>query len=96
MAGARVRASAGDPRGALAILKNLLGTAGGSTFAEQLHEARLAFGEIELKPADKSLGRSYLEALQKEASNQGFQLIAQKAAAVLEESRNPAPLHFQN
>ena len=80
VASARVRASAGDPRDALATLKNLLGTAGGSTFAEQLYEARLAFGEIELKSADKSLGRSYLEALQKEASSQGFQLIAQKAS----------------
>ena len=99
VAAARVRASAGDPkdvRDALGILKNLVGTAGGSTFAEQLYEARLAFGEIELKSADKSLGRSYLEALQTEASGQGFQLIAQKAAAVLGESRNQAALHLQN
>lgn len=96
---ARVRASAGDPkdvREALGILKNLVGTAGGSTFAEQLYEARLAFGEIALRSADKSLGRSYLEALQKEAAGQGFQLIAQKAAAILGESRNQAALHVQN
>jgi eukaryotic-like serine/threonine-protein kinase len=99
VASARVRASAGHPqdvRDALATLKSLVSTAGGSTFAEQLYEARLAFGEIELKSADKSLGRSYLEALQKEASSQGFQLIAQKAAAVLGESRNQAALHVQN
>lgn len=82
-------------RDALATLKNLMGTAGGSTFAEPLYEARLAFGEIELKSADKSLGRTYLEALQKEASSQGFQLIAQKAAAVLGESRNQASLDIQ-
>jgi len=99
VARARVRASAGDPkdvREALGILKNLVGAAGGSTFAEQLYEARLAFGEIELRSADKSLGRSYLEALQKEAAGQGFQLIAQKAAAVLGESRNQAALDVQN
>ena len=83
-------------RDALAILKNLVGTAGGSTFAEQLYEARLALGEIELKSADKSVGRSYLEGLQKEASNQGFQLIAQKAAAVLGGSRNQAAFDVQN
>ena len=96
---ARVRASAGDPkdvRDALAVLKNLVDTAGGSAFAEQLYEARLALGEIELKSGDQSLGRSYLEGLQKEASGQGFQLIAQKAAAVLGESRNQAALHVQN
>ncbi|HEX8835880.1 MAG TPA: tetratricopeptide repeat protein [Candidatus Acidoferrum sp.] len=99
VASARVRASAGDPkdvRDALAILKNLVGTAGGSTFAEPLYEARLAFGEIALKSADKSVGRSYLEALQKEASSQGFQLIAEKAAAVLGGSRNQAALDVQD
>jgi hypothetical protein len=83
-------------RDALGILKNLVGTAGGSTFAEQLYEARLAFGEIELKSADKSEGRSYLEALEKEASSQGFQLIAQKAAAVLGGPGNQAALDVQD
>jgi DNA-binding winged helix-turn-helix (wHTH) protein/tetratricopeptide (TPR) repeat protein len=99
VASARVRASSREPkdvREALAILKNLVSTAGGSTFAEQLYEARLALGEIELKSADKTVGRSDLEALQKEASSQGFQLIAQKAAAVLRESRNQAALRVQN
>jgi len=99
VASARVRASSREPkdvREALAILRNLVSTAGESTFAEQLYEARLALGEIELKSADKTVGRSDLEALQKEASSQGFQLIAQKAAAVLGESRNRAALRVQN
>jgi len=99
VASARVRASSREPkdvREALAILRNLVSTAGGSTFAEQFYEARLALGEIELKSADKTVGRSDLEALQKEASSQGFQLIAQKAAAVLGESRNRAALRVQN
>ena len=96
---ARVRASAGHPqdlRDALATLKSLVSSAGGPTFAEQLYEARLALGEIELRSAEKPVGRSYLEALQKEASSQGFRLIAQKAAAVLGESRGQASLHVQN
>jgi DNA-binding winged helix-turn-helix (wHTH) protein/tetratricopeptide (TPR) repeat protein len=97
--GARVRASSVDPkdaRDALASLKNLVGTPGASTFAEEQYEARLALGEIEMKFADRAAGRSYLEALQKEAFSQGFQLIAQKAASALGESRNPAALHTQN
>ena len=99
VASARVRASSPNPKDAhdaLKMLKNLLGLAGGSTFAEQLYEARLALGEIELKSTDQAEGRSYLEALQKEASSQGFQLIAQKAAAVLGESRRQAALRVQN
>src|SRR5919109_545357 len=95
VASARVRANSRDPKDlaeAVTILKNLLGTAGASTFAEQLYEARLALGEIELKSADRAEGRSYLEALQKEASTQGFRLIAQKAAVVLGESRRQAAL----
>lgn len=99
VASARVRASSLNPkdvRDALAMLKNLLGLAGRSTFAEQLYEARLALGEIELKSTDQAAGRSYLEALQKEASRQGFQLIAQKAATVLEESRRQAALRVPN
>ena len=96
---ALVRASSREPkdvREALAILKNLVSTAGRFTFAEQLYEARLALGEIELRSADKTVGRSYLEALQKEASGQGFQLIVQKAAALLGDSRRQVALHAQN
>ena len=99
VAGARVRASSRDGkdvRDALATLKNLLGTSGAPTFAEELYEARLALGEIEIKSADTAVGRSYLEGLQKDASGQGFQLIARKASAVLEQARNQAALPVQN
>lgn len=96
---ARIRASSVDPkdaRDALASLKSLVGAADSPTFAEELYEARLALGEIEIKSADKAVGRSYLEDVQKEASSQGFHLIAQKAAKALGGSRNQAALHTQN
>jgi len=93
--GERVRASSRDPkevREALANLKNLVVAARSDSFAEELYEARLAFGEIEIHFTEPAVGRSYLEALQKEASSQGDQLIARKAAAIWGESRNQAAL----
>ena len=99
VAGARVRASSRDDRDvrdALATLKNLLRASRAPTFAEELYEARLALGEIEIKSADRAVGQSYLEALQKDASGQGFQLIARKASAVLGQARNQAALPVQN
>jgi hypothetical protein len=83
-------------RDALATLKNLLSASRAPTFAEELYEARLALGEIEIKSADRAVGQSYLEALQKDASGQGFQLIARKASAVLGQARNQAALPVQN
>jgi hypothetical protein len=38
--------------------------------------------------ADSSAGRAYLEALQQDAIKEGFELIAQKASAALQASRN--------
>jgi eukaryotic-like serine/threonine-protein kinase len=51
-------------------------------------EPRLALAEIEVNSGDRANGRSHLEALQKEAADRGFGLIALKAAGDL---KNLAP-----
>jgi hypothetical protein len=61
-------------------------------FEEIELEARLAKGEIEMATKDSSVGRAYLEALQRDAANEGFQLIAQKASAALQTGRS-RPAH---
>ena len=53
-------------------------------------EARLAADEMELNSGNTTTGHTHLEVLQKEASNQGFQLIVQKATAVLRARENQA------
>ena len=48
----------------------------------QQFEARLALGEIELKSGKTPKGRARLVALEKDANDKGFLLIARKAASV--------------
>jgi hypothetical protein len=44
-------------------------------------EASLAIGEIQLQGKNPTLGRERLEATEKTARSQGFELIARKASA---------------
>jgi len=53
-------------------------------------EARLVKGEMEMQTAEPGTGRASLEALQKDANKEGFQLIARKVSAALETSQNQA------
>jgi len=59
-------------------------------------EARLALGEMELKSGNPKAGRTHLETLEEDASGQGFQLIVQKATAVLGAVENQAALRVRN
>jgi eukaryotic-like serine/threonine-protein kinase len=52
-------------------------------------EARLAAGEMEVRWDDRESGRAHLLALEREASENGFGLIAQKAAARLQAVGRP-------
>lgn len=54
-------------------------------------EARLALGEMEARWDDREARRAYLAALQRDANEDGFRLIAQKAAARLQAIGGPAP-----
>lgn len=94
-----VRAASKDPkdvRDALASLNRVLAYSGPATFAEVVYKARLARGEIEMSSVDRAAGRAYLEALQKDATGRGFQLIARKAASALRSGREQAALHAKN
>lgn len=44
-------------------------------------EGRLALGEIEMNSGDRVAGVAHLDALEKDATNGGFHLIAREAAA---------------
>ena len=44
-------------------------------------EARLAMGEVEMKSGMRTAGRARLAALQRDATTEGFLLLARKAAA---------------
>jgi len=45
------------------------------------YDARLALGELEVRSGDAVVGRARLAALQKDASDRGFRLIARKASS---------------
>jgi tetratricopeptide (TPR) repeat protein len=94
LAAARVRAASGissETDDSLRRLDRVITDASTTRFEEIALEARLAKGEIEMGTTDSSVGRSYLEALRKDAANEGFQLIAQKASAALQTGRSRPP-----
>jgi eukaryotic-like serine/threonine-protein kinase len=96
---ARIRAASKDPREVRAALASLdgLGTEATTGKFENLAlEARLAFGEIEINSTDKAAGRTHLEALEKDATAQGFRLIAHSAATALAAKQTLTPVHVQN
>lgn len=81
---ARVTAATGklnDVRDAATRLKNAAADAAAGGFLSVTLEARLALGEVEMISGDHAAGLAQLDALQKEAEDGGFHLIAGKAAA---------------
>ena len=89
---ARVRAATGnssETSESLRLLDRVITEATATRFEGIVLEARLAKGKIEMT-GDQSVGRAYLEALQKDAAREGFQLIAQKASAALQARGNRA------
>src|SRR5712664_3716182 len=88
---ARIRAASGndsETNESLRRVDRVITDASTTRFEGIMLEARLAKGEIEMGTADSSAGRAYLEALQRDATKEGFQLIAQKASAALRTGRN--------
>ncbi|MCP4658815.1 MAG: tetratricopeptide repeat protein, partial [bacterium] len=82
----RVRAAAGaaeEVTAALHELEDVATQAAAAGFVEHAFEARLAAGEIEAASGKTAAAAVRLEALAKEASDQGFGQIAQRARAAL-------------
>ena len=91
---ARIDAASGNLAQRKEAVKRLNAVAQQARAADFIYaalEARLAVGEIELNSESPRNGRTVLETLQKEASGQGFQLIAQRAATALGERRTSPP-----
>jgi DNA-binding winged helix-turn-helix (wHTH) protein/tetratricopeptide (TPR) repeat protein len=96
---ARIQAaSAGATEAAESVkrLHKIISDAGEASFADVVLDARLAVGEIELNSGNRVDGSALLEALEKDAKNGGFQLIAQKAAAALRSKQDRAALQVHN
>ena len=96
---AQVRTASRDPKDiseAIERLNRVIGEASAAAFANDVYEARLALGIIEMTNANQTAGRTHLEALEKDATSHGFQLMARKAASALRTARNSAALHAQN
>jgi eukaryotic-like serine/threonine-protein kinase len=70
-------------------LQKLIQEATRRGFANYAFQARLALGELEMV-SNVANGRRLLEALQKESTEKGFGLIAQKAAQILNSTKNTA------
>jgi tetratricopeptide (TPR) repeat protein len=81
---ARVRAANGHPEEAARNLKAVSVEAARLGFISQMLEARLAKAEIEMKANKGATDRAHLSALEKQASANGFLLIARKAHAATE------------
>jgi len=96
---ARIDGASGNPasrKDANKRLNEVVQQARAARFFSAAMEARLAAGEMEMSSGDAAGGRKYLEALQKEATSDGFELVAQKAAKVLGGAQNQGALHIQN
>ncbi len=80
---ARVAAAAGDRVGAEKRCAALLADSAKRGFVAQQLDLALALGEIEIASGKTAAGRARLEALEKEAREKGFLLIARKASRTL-------------
>ena len=83
--GAQVEAASGDPTRVAEARQNLSiveSEANKLGFVDRQLEARLVLAEIDLKGHDVQFARTRLAALEKQAQQLGFGLIAQKAARV--------------
>ena len=99
LAAARVRAATGnssETNESLQHLDRVIADASATSFEGIVLQARLAKGIIEMGAAGQSVGRAYLEALQKDAAREGFQLMARKASAALQARGNRASLEVGN
>ena len=83
LARSRVQAASGHPQEALRGLQIIVATTHRLSFRFAELEERLAMGEIELHSGMSVQGRSHLATLEKNASAQGFTLIASHAQALL-------------
>jgi ATP/maltotriose-dependent transcriptional regulator MalT len=91
---ARVRAASGSRADKAEAAKSLGEVAKEATkigFANYGLEARLALGECELQAGNSTQGRADLKAVEKDARNKGFALIAGKAAVALGARSTQAP-----
>jgi eukaryotic-like serine/threonine-protein kinase len=89
LATAFVRAASGKRADQSAAIKALGATLGEATkhgFVGYELEARLALGEIDIDSSRIAVGRSDLQALERDAKAKGFLLIASKAAAAARRS----------
>src|SRR5215472_7053223 len=96
---ARVDATAGSPaqrKEAARQLNAVVQQAKAAQFLYPALEARLALGEMEIKSENPAAGRKHLEALQEDASSQGFLLMVQEAGMLLGKSKNQAALRTQD
>jgi eukaryotic-like serine/threonine-protein kinase len=96
---ARIQADSASQREAADSVKRLhriISDAGEATFVDLTLDARLALGEIELSSGNRVEGSADLEALEKDAKNGGFLLMARKAAAVLQSRQDHSALRLQN
>jgi tetratricopeptide (TPR) repeat protein len=96
---ARIQAVSASPAEAAESVKRLrkiMSDAGEASFVDVLLDARLAVGEIELSLGNRTEGRAHLEALEKDAKNGGFQLMARKAAAALESKQDHTAWRVQS
>jgi len=82
LARAQVEAASGKVGAAQATLKDVLAKATKAGFVGYQLEARLAAATLDAKSGKSSTLRARLDQLQKDAKEQGFDLIARKAAAL--------------
>jgi DNA-binding winged helix-turn-helix (wHTH) protein/tetratricopeptide (TPR) repeat protein/TolB-like protein len=90
---ARIGAASGNSvatKQALRRLDKVIADATATRFEELVMEARLIKGEMEMQTGAPSTGRAKLEALQKDAKKEGFQLIARKVSAALQTNQSQA------
>jgi tetratricopeptide (TPR) repeat protein len=83
IADAQIQAASGKTEEALQNLSIAAGDAAKCGFVLDQLEARLARADIELKSGRIAAGRAELETLKKNAAGKGFDLIAQKATALM-------------
>ena len=83
IADARIRAASGKNDEAKKIAAVSLRDAQEAGFVGLQLEARLALGEIEIKAGNFAAGRARLEALERDASTNGFALTAHKAEVAI-------------
>jgi len=81
VAAARAAAALGDTAQAAKTLEGTLAEAQRYQFAPIEFEIRLALGEIEMKSGKTDAGRARLEALEKDATDKGYLMFAQRARA---------------